>query len=106
MNDIEKAIDIYRDNIWHMELNPESYEDDLPRYKLVLKALLEMADKGCEYCTSKNNIPFAKLGTRNYRCNLFIKNNKLYMDLETNSKEILDNIEITNCPMCGRKLGK
>jgi len=38
-NDIEKAIEIYKDNIWHMEQNPDAFESDLPRFKLVLQAL-------------------------------------------------------------------
>lgn len=39
MNDIEKAVEIYKDNIWHMEQNPDAFESDLPRFKLVLQAL-------------------------------------------------------------------
>jgi hypothetical protein len=43
MNEIEKAIAVYEDNITQMELNPDAYGDDLPRFKLVLTALREQA---------------------------------------------------------------
>ena len=45
MNDIEKAIEIYKDNIWHMEQNPDAFESDLPRFKLVLQALEKQIPK-------------------------------------------------------------
>ena len=48
MNDIEKAIEIYKDNIWHMEQNPDAFESDLPRFKLVLQALEKQIPKKCE----------------------------------------------------------
>lgn len=43
MNEIEKAIAVYEDNITQMELNPDAYGDDLPRFKLVLTTLREQA---------------------------------------------------------------
>jgi hypothetical protein len=44
-NDVREAIEIYKDNIWHMEQNPDAFESDLPRFKLVLQALEKQIPK-------------------------------------------------------------
>lgn len=114
MTEIEKAISIYEDNVAQMKLLPDTYEEDLPRFKLILDMLKNEVEKskGCEYCSAPYNYN-CTIRTQKFNDGailaIYCGDNKPYIHASCypnkgDATRYSFAEKIKYCPMCGREL--